>query len=93
MEPRTSTIELTGPASVIDPALDTFARMGGWRETVDGAPNPESREERARLMVRQFIMQTVEAGNVKAAQEAARLAAQAATAQAIDATTMTLIVA
>lgn len=87
MTDKTITITLTGPDAVITPSLDAFVRQYGWTEQAE-----ETREAKARLIIRQFIMDTVKAYNIDQARTAAATAAQSQTEQAIDLTTLTLTV-
>ncbi len=87
MTDKTINLAITGVAEVIDAAMDAFVRQNGWTEESE-----QTKEEKAREVLRAFIMQTVEAYNVNQAQIAAREAAAAQTAAALDLTTMTLTV-
>jgi len=92
MTDKTINLEITGDEAVIDAAMDSFVKQNGWTEQVNGEPNPVSKENKAREVLRAFIMQTVAAYNINQAQIAAREAAAAQTATALDLTTMTLTV-
>lgn len=87
MTNKTINLAITGVAEVIDAAMDAFVRQNGWTEESE-----QTKEEKAREVLRNFIMQTVEAYNVNQAQIAAREAAAAQTAAALDLTTMVLTV-
>lgn len=86
MEPKTLTLELTGPAAVIDAALDAFARQHGWRDADADGPQADF----ARLALRRFLLESVTAWNVRAAQLAAADAAAGQTEAAMDLATLTL---
>lgn len=96
MANKTITIELTGPAEVIDPSMLAFCKQNGWQETVviDGqeVENPETKEDKARDVIRAFIMETVKAYNINQAREQAALDAATQTEGAIGLTTLTLTV-
>lgn len=85
---KTITLEITGEDAVIDAALDAFVRQYGWTEETE-----ETQVEKARAVLRGFIMETVKAHNIKAAEDLARSAAATETEAALDTTTMTVAVA
>lgn len=87
MTDKTINLAITGPAPYIDAALDSFVKQNGWTEDSE-----LTKEQKAREVLRAFIMQTVEAYNITQAQQAARDAAAAQTAAALDLTTMILTV-
>jgi hypothetical protein len=87
MTDKTINLAITGVAEVIDAAMDAFVRQNGWT-----TESEQTQEEKAREVLRGFIMETVQAYNINAAQIAAREAAAAQTAAALDLTTMTLTV-
>lgn len=97
MADKTITIELTGPAEVIDPSLVAVCKQNGWQEqvTVNGelVDNPLTKEDKARDVIRTFLMESVKAYNIEQARIAAAQAAASETAAAIDLTTLTLTVA
>ena len=80
-------LQISGVAEVIDAAMDAFVKQNGWTEESE-----ETKEKKARLILRAFIMETVSAYNINQAQIQAREAAQAQTAQALDLTTMILTI-
>lgn len=93
MADKTVNLEITGNEQVIDAAMDAFVKQNGWVETLpNGNANPQTKEQKAREVLRAFIMQTVEAYNVNQAQIAAAEAARAQTGAALDLTTMVLTV-
>lgn len=93
MADKTITITVAGPEEVVTPSLEAFARKYGWHEGMtDMDGDPVSQETVARGAIRQFVMDTVKSYNIEQAQLAAATAAEAATSQAIDLTTMVLTV-
>lgn len=87
MTDKTINLAITGDESVIDAAMDAFVKQNGWAEDSE-----LTKEQKAREVLRAFIMETVAAYNVNQAQIAAREAAATQTAAALDLTTMTLTV-
>jgi hypothetical protein len=87
MTNKTINLAITGNEAVIDAAMDAFVRQNGWTEESE-----QSKNEKAREVLRGFIMETVTAYNINQAQIAAREAAAAQTAAALDLTTMVLTV-
>jgi hypothetical protein len=96
MADKTVTIEVTGPDVVIDGALDAFVRQHGWADSVgvdekgQPVPNPETKELKARTVIRQFMIDSIKAWNIRQAEVAARAAAVGASESALDTTKMTL---
>jgi hypothetical protein len=87
MTDKAINLAITGDEAVIDAAMDAFVKQNGWTED-----STQTKEQKAREVLRVFIMETVTAYNINAAQIAAREAAQTQTAAALDLTTMTLTV-
>ncbi len=87
MTNKTINIAITDNEAVIDAAMDAFVRQNGWTEESE-----QSKNEKAREVLRDFIMETVTAYNITQAQNAATQAAKAQTAAAFDLTTMVLTV-
>ena len=87
MTDKTINLAITGNEAVIDAAMDAFVKQNGWTPESE-----QTQEEKAREVLRSFIMETVQAYNINAAQIAAREAAAAQTLAALDLTTMTLTV-
>lgn len=87
MTDKTINLAITGDAAVIEGAMDAFVKQNGWTEESE-----QTQEEKAREVLRAFIMETVRAYNINQAQFAAREAAASQTAAALDLTTMTLTV-
>lgn len=90
MAEKTITIEITGDEAVIVPALDAFVKQYGWTEEIDGKPNPETKEVKARAILRQFMIEVIKAYNIKQAEKLAREQAGSQTDSALDLTVMTL---
>jgi hypothetical protein len=80
-------LQIFGEAEVIDAAMDAFVKQNGWTEESD-----ETKEDKARLVLRAFIMETVKAYNINQTQIQAREVAEAQTASALDLTTMILTI-
>jgi hypothetical protein len=87
MTDKTINLAITGDETVIDAAMDAFVRQNGWTEE-----STETMNEKAKEVLRAFMMQTVEAYNITQAEIAAREAAVAQTAAAFDLTSMVLTV-
>lgn len=84
-------LELVGEDVVIDGAVDAFVRQNGWtEESKDADGNPISKNEKARLVIRQFFLDTVTAWNVEAAKQTAANAAVQQTQTIIDLAELTL---
>lgn len=92
MADKTVTVTITGPEEVMDPAIDSFVRQYGWTEEVDGVPTTETKEERARAILRGFMIDVIKAYNIKQAELFVRETATTQSDQALDATTMTLVI-
>jgi hypothetical protein len=80
-------LQISGVAEVIDAAMDAFVKQNGWSEDSE-----DTKEDRARSILRAFIMETVTAYNINQAQIQARQIAEAQTSQALDLTTMILTI-
>lgn len=87
MTDKVINLAITGNAAIIDAAMDAFVKQNGWTEESE-----QTKEQKAREVLRAFIMETVTAYNINQAQIAARESAQAQTEGALDLTTMTLTV-
>jgi hypothetical protein len=91
---KTIQISIAGPEEVIDPSLDSFVGYHGWAaEVFDGenwVGNTETREQCARRVIRQFIIDCIKAQSAIEAQALAAEQARQAVDGAIDLTTMTL---
>lgn len=88
MADKTLTISIVGDELIIDPALDAFVRQNGWK---DG--DTQTQTDKARDVIRAFIMEQVTNYNVAQAISAAAATAAAQTNGALDMTTMTISVA
>lgn len=65
-------IIITIPTAIAPRVLDGFAANHGYRATLeDGSPNPESKAEFARRMLKEYIRQSAIAGETLAARDAA----------------------
>jgi hypothetical protein len=49
---------------------DAFALAYNYQTTIDGQSNPETKSQFARRMVKQYVVETVRAEDIKAAQAA-----------------------
>lgn len=65
-------IVVTVPDAVLQRVLDAFAAAYGYQATIDGSPNPETKAQFARRMVRQYVKNTVVAHEAEQAAITAR---------------------
>lgn len=52
--------------------VDAFASQHNYQATINGSPNPETKSQFARRIVREYIVRTVQAQEAEAAIQAAR---------------------
>lgn len=88
MADKTIRVTMTGPAEIVDASLDSFARLHGWNEGIQGL----TKETVAQAALFKFILESVRTWNIQQAQtQAAQLAAAAVDAQ-VPQTTLELVV-
>lgn len=51
--------------------MNAFAEEYGYQDTINGQPNPESKADFARRIVRQYIVSVIRANNLRHARAAA----------------------
>ncbi|NDG03595.1 MAG: hypothetical protein EB119_10505 [Synechococcaceae bacterium WBB_34_004] len=83
MADKTITIQITGPAQIIDASMLAIVRNNGWTEG-----DPLTVDQKGREVVRAFLIQQAQQWNARQA----LLQAEQQTSEAVDATTMTLSV-
>jgi len=95
MANKTITISITGPEEVVTPSLNVFAMQYGWEAEVkdekgDMVPNPTTASDKAKGVLRGFIIDSIKAYNVGKAQDVSRKSAMDQTDTAVELTVMTL---
>lgn len=74
------TITIT-PAAALTRAVDALCALNNYQATIDGSPNPETRNQFGKRMLAQWVKSEVARYETGIAIEAARATAQASAAQ------------
>lgn len=71
-------VTFTIPNEIVTRVLDGIAYANGYQDEIDGQPNPESKPDFARRMIRTYMKQCVVSYEARVAGEAAADAARQA---------------
>lgn len=61
-----------------DAVIDAVCVMGGYQDTIDGQPNPQSKQQFFNERIEQFLRDNYKAAKISAAEKAAKATAEAA---------------